>query len=177
MIMCGTSFAKSEHCPKRIRSREDVRSIELPWLLRLASTHPSLRSCVGLQSSGSVKISGFENPFPYSASFNKNDRTIEKFSTGADINFRPGSDLEEDYYPFFRPYVEYYGTYDFAHQVSMAGFTGAKTGFDNGNIDLTGYGYTARARKWNSTALRLNFRLSLTIPSDLQRSPGRRLRT
>lgn len=101
---------------------------------------------LGLQSTGYVSISGFENTFSYTSSFNKNARTIENLSTGADIGFRPGNDLEEDYFPFFKPYVEYYGTYDFAHQIAMAGFNGDKTSFVNGNVDLTGYGYTARAR-------------------------------
>ncbi|KAL7578362.1 hypothetical protein ACA910_012766 [Epithemia clementina (nom. ined.)] len=102
------------------------------------------RGC--LQDTGYVSITGFDNTFAYTASYNKNARTIESLSTGADIGFRPGNDLEEDYFPFFKPYVEYYGTYDFAHQMAMAGFDGEKTAFGKGDIDLTGYGFTARAQ-------------------------------
>ncbi|KAL7567227.1 hypothetical protein ACA910_021214 [Epithemia clementina (nom. ined.)] len=101
-----------------------------------------------IKSVGTVSISGFDDStLVYSGSFNKNARTIQRFSTEADIGFRLDNKLENDYYPFFKPYVEFYDTHDFAHQMAMAGFDGGQTSFGKGyNIDLKGYGFSARAQ-------------------------------
>ena len=98
-----------------------------------------------MATSGTLNVDGIPTPVAYTNGVNKNGRTLQGFSTTANIRMKPGDDEDLDYFPFFEPYIAYYGTHDFADQIATAGFEGTNANLAKGDIKLAGYGFEARA--------------------------------
>jgi len=121
----------------------------LPSELQVAS------GCLPTGGSGTVSIDGL-GEVNYNSVENKNGRTIQGFSTASMTKFRPGSDLNEPYFPFYEPFVNYYGSPFFADEIVTAALEGTSTNLNNGNIDLEKYGFRARAEVAKKATAYLN---------------------
>jgi len=97
---------------------------------------------------GTISIAGGReiDYMDYVIDNNENERTIQGFSTSANEKFRPNKDLNEDFFSFYKPVVEYYGQADFSDQIVTAGLEGTNTDLTNGNVNLVGYDFSGRAQ-------------------------------
>lgn len=101
----------------------------------------NLKGCFAKE--GTFSIGGDNYAYTYvPESDNKNDRTIAKFSTGAEGKML--TDCEGCPYTDFKYFYDYYGTADYAHQWVEAAFDGVQTNFKNGNADFSKYGYDGK---------------------------------
>ncbi|KAL7578357.1 hypothetical protein ACA910_012762 [Epithemia clementina (nom. ined.)] len=101
-----------------------------------------------LAANGTVTISG-STPQEYISVENGNDRTLQKFSTGANPRFKPGDDINADYFGFFDPYLAYFGSSfpDFGDKIAMSAFNNTPASFDNGvSVNMYTYGFDARCQ-------------------------------
>lgn len=66
---------------------------------------------------------------------NKNDRTLQGFSTDASHKMKPCPHC--DFYTDFSRFFQFYGKADFAQQWTLAALTGTRTVFDSSSADFT----------------------------------------
>lgn len=65
---------------------------------------------------------------------NKNDRTLQRFSTDASQKMKPCPHC--DFYTDFFRFFQFYGVDDYAHQWTLAALTGKRTVFDSSTADF-----------------------------------------
>ena len=103
----------------------------------------------GLAASGDVIIENVGTPVAYTAIVNKNARTIAGFSTGANKSMRPGDDTSKEFFPIFKTFYDYYGSYDYADRIVQAGLAGSNADVRNAPINMgtANTGFVGRAGK------------------------------
>ena len=106
----------------------------------------------GLLASGTLNIDNVAASIDYTyvlETDNNNGRTLQGFSTDADSRMRPTGDSSSDYFPAFQKFFDYYGSFDYADKIVMAGFDGTDAGVSNGDVKLgsTGTGMDGRLGK------------------------------
>eukprot|EP00977_Amphora_coffeiformis_P009542 scaffold2204_cov166-Amphora_coffeaeformis.AAC.2 len=100
-----------------------------------------------LVESGKVFIHNVDDPISYEYKVDENNingRTVADLSTLAHSRMRPSPDA--DFFQVFQPFVDYYGTADYAHEIINAAFHDGSTHFLNGNFRdyLSDTAYEAR---------------------------------
>jgi hypothetical protein len=76
---------------------------------------------------------------------NYNGRTIQGFSTTANIKYRPFDNMQADFYKDMQKFANYYGAPTFADEWIQAAFSAGSTAFDNANADFSTYDFESRA--------------------------------
>jgi len=106
--------------------------------------NPSPNTIGCLNTTGKIAIESLgEYEYSYDPlTANRNARSLEKFSTEAQIKMYqcgPGCPIVE-----YEKFYSYYGTFDYAHQWVTAAFDKRSTPFTNGNADFARFGYLGR---------------------------------
>ena len=106
---------------------------------------------IGFAPSGKLYFEGHdESPVTYDYNMltqNKNDRTLQGFSTDAAQKMKPCPHC--DFYTDFFRFFQFYGIADYAHQWTLAALTGQRTVFDSSTADFATIPIDGRAGKLN----------------------------
>ena len=105
-----------------------------------ANPNPNTSGCFA--ATGTLVIDGANVGYKYDPLVdNVAKRTIAGFSTSAQKKMAECGNCP---YPTYQKYYEYYGAYDYANQIVLAGFEGSRTTFSNFNNDFGIYDFAGR---------------------------------
>lgn len=95
-------------------------------------------------ASGSIMVGGSSYDYTYAIETgNKNGRTLQGFSTGADKSMRENGD--GPYYSTFQKFYDYYGRHDYGDAFVLAAFDGSAVSMNGKTFDFSSYGFTGKA--------------------------------
>ena len=114
-----------------------------------------LFALTGLVATGTLNIDNVATPVSYSYDIdtdNDNGRTLQGFSTDANMRMRPGDDTSAQYFADFQKFVDYYGSYNYGDTIINAALQGTDANLANGDvlIQQAGIGMDGRAGKFSS---------------------------
>lgn len=97
---------------------------------------PQNQGC--FRPTGHLTVSGHSDTLYYVENTSFNNRTLQAFSTSAQVAFRPHGQLKHDLFQDFAVFDEYYGAPNFADEMIRAAMHGRSHEFRHFSVDFSG---------------------------------------
>jgi hypothetical protein len=98
---------------------------------------------IGFNDTGTIVIGSA--PYAYTYSGTTNGRTIQGFSTSANVKMRVGEQLSGDYFATFKPFMTYYDDYAYADKIITGALDGSSVTLNSKSFNFGELDFDARA--------------------------------